>query len=110
MNGRWLLAGVILLSQVFVLSAQEKLDEGLYAKMETGKGLILIRLFYEKTPLTVANFIGLAEGKKAWIDPINGESKNTKFYDGLTFHRVVKDFVIQGGDPLGNGSGGPEHH
>ncbi|MEI6386187.1 MAG: peptidylprolyl isomerase [Spirochaetota bacterium] len=76
------------------------LPEGLYALIETTKGPITLRLDYLKAPLTVTNFVGLAEGS---LDA----SKGRRFYDGLTFHRVVADFVIQGGDPRGDGSGGP---
>ncbi len=74
--------------------------DGLYAIMETSKGTIELELFYEKTPLTVTNFVGLSEGT---LDATNGKH----FYDGLTFHRVIADFMIQGGDPEGTGRGGP---
>jgi len=80
-----------------------KLENGMYAEMTTSKGVILIQLEFEKTPLTVANFVGLTEGKlKNDAKPIG-----TPFYNGLKFHRVIKDFMIQGGDPAGNGTGGP---
>jgi cyclophilin family peptidyl-prolyl cis-trans isomerase len=88
------------------ISAQD-LEDGLYANMETNKGLITLRLFYKRVPRTVANFVGLAEGSKEWKDPITGEEKKSAFYDGLPFHRVIDDFMIQGGDPLGTGTGGP---
>jgi len=89
-------------------SAQSSdLPDGLYAKMKTDKGDIVLRLFFKRAPITVSNFVGLAEGSKAWKDPIDGSSKKSHFYDGLIFHRVIANFMIQGGDPLGTGTGGP---
>lgn len=77
------------------------------AIMCTSEGDITIELFDDKAPATVENFVGLASGTKAWIDPMTGEPGDGKFYDGLTFHRIIKDFMIQGGCPLGTGTGGP---
>lgn len=91
---------------VAACSAQDKnkdLQDGLYAKMQTTKGTILLQLEFEKTPLTVANFVGLAEGSI----PNKVKAQGVPYYNGLTFHRVIADFMIQGGDPSGNGSGGP---
>jgi peptidylprolyl isomerase len=76
------------------------LGNGLFARLTTSRGDIVLRLEYQKTPLTVCNFVALAEGKMT----ITG---GKPFYDGLSFHRVIADFMIQGGDPLGNGTGGP---
>lgn len=74
--------------------------DGLFAIMDTSKGTIILELYFQKTPMTVCNFVGLAEGT---MDAAKGKP----FYDGLVFHRVIKDFMIQGGDPSGNGTGGP---
>ncbi|MDA3793428.1 MAG: peptidylprolyl isomerase [Elusimicrobia bacterium] len=74
---------------------------------EKDMGKIKIKLFSDKAPLTVANFIGLAEGKKEYKDIKTGKKNTGRFYDGLIFHRVIKDFMIQGGDPTGTGRGGP---
>ena len=75
--------------------------------MRTSEGDIKINLFDDETPETVANFLGLATGEKEWIDPMTGQPSHEPFYNGLTFHRIIKDFMIQGGCPLGNGTGGP---
>ena len=82
----------------------EDLDEGLYAEFNTNMGTMLIKLTYEKTPVTVANFVALAEGKHPKVD---NDFKGIKFYNGIIFHRVIDNFMIQGGDPKGDGTGGP---
>lgn len=88
-----------------LVMADTQLKDGLYAKFNTSKGEIICLLEFEKTPLTVANFVGLAEGTKELAG--GAGTTGTKFYDGLTFHRVIPDFMIQGGCPLGTGTGGP---
>jgi peptidyl-prolyl cis-trans isomerase A (cyclophilin A) len=78
------------------------------AKIETSMGTLNCELYGDKAPATVANFIGLATGKKAWMNPKTGTVEHGKpYFDGLTFHRVIPGFMIQGGDPLGAGYGGP---
>ncbi len=108
------LLSLLLITALFVFSGQpassqetkeKKMKDGLYAKIITNRGDILLKLNYDKTPLTVINFVGLAEGTLTY----GGAEKptGTKFYDGLKFHRVIKDFMVQGGCPLGTGTGGP---
>jgi peptidyl-prolyl cis-trans isomerase A (cyclophilin A) len=79
----------------------------LYATFKTSMGDIVIHLFEDKAPNTVANFVGLAEGTKEWTDPKTGQKVKKPLYDGTIFHRVIPGFMIQGGDPLGRGTGGP---
>jgi peptidyl-prolyl cis-trans isomerase A (cyclophilin A) len=83
------------------------MQPGTYARFETTEGAFNIRLFDKEAPNTVANFVGLAEGTKEWKDPATGERKKTPFYEGVIFHRVINGFMIQGGDRLGQGTGGP---
>ncbi|HEY5051004.1 MAG TPA: peptidylprolyl isomerase [Acidothermaceae bacterium] len=78
-----------------------------FATLHTTKGDIEIRLFADHAPKTVANFVELAEGTKEWKDPRSGSKTTSKLYDGTVFHRVIDGFMIQGGDPLGSGRGGP---
>ena len=77
------------------------------ATLHTNHGDIVITLFNDQAPHTVANFVGLATGSKEYRDPATGAMKTGNFYDGLIFHRVIEGFMIQGGDPIGNGTGGP---
>ena len=100
------LVALVALSSCSALSSKEKNleslkgKEGVFAVLETEKGTIVLNLFYKETPMTVSNFVGLAEGT---LDAAKGKP----FYNGLKFHRVIADFMIQGGDPQGNGTGGP---
>ncbi len=80
---------------------------GLYARFETSEGTFVCRLFHDQAPKTVENFVGLATGTKEFTDPSSRQTVAQPFYDGLTFHRVIPNFMIQGGCPLGNGRGGP---
>ncbi len=86
---------------------KEKLPKELYATFVTSQGKIGVRLFPEQKPLAVKNFVELAEGKKEWTDPRTGQKTKKPIYDGTVFHRVIPNFMIQGGDPLGLGVGGP---
>ena len=77
------------------------------AQFITSEGNFTVRLFDAEVPKTVENFVGLAEGTKEWTDPRSSQKVKTPYYDGVIFHRVIKGFMIQGGDPLGQGIGGP---
>ncbi|MEO8725790.1 MAG: peptidylprolyl isomerase [Acidobacteriaceae bacterium] len=80
---------------------------GTYAHFKTSEGEIVCRLFENEAPITVKNFIDLAEGKREWTDPRTRSKSNARLYDGTIFHRVIPQFMIQGGDPTGTGMGGP---
>jgi peptidyl-prolyl cis-trans isomerase A (cyclophilin A) len=79
----------------------------LHAHFTTSEGSFKVRLFDDEVPKTVANFTGLAEGSKEWTDPRTGRKTNARYFDGTIFHRVIDGFMIQGGDPVGQGTGGP---
>ena len=81
--------------------------EQLYATLKTNHGDIEVRLLPNHAPKTVKNFVELAQGEREWTHPETGEKSTDKLYDGTVFHRVISGFMIQGGDPLGNGTGGP---
>ena len=102
------LSFLILIFTLGLASCQENkypdLEDGVYAEFNTNKGVFVAKLHNEETPLTVANFVELAEGKNELVD---SAYQGKKYYDGLNFHRIIKGFMIQGGDPLGNGSGNP---
>ena len=83
-------------------------EPGLYMTFQTEKGNISCKLFEKESPITVGKMVGLAIGKISYIDPRTKQPTQKKFFDGLTFHRVIPGFMIQGGDPLGTGTGGPE--
>jgi peptidyl-prolyl cis-trans isomerase A (cyclophilin A) len=83
------------------------LAAGTYAVFTTTEGKITVRLFETDAPITVKNFVELAEGGKEWVHPSTREKSTNKLYDGTIFHRVIPDFMIQGGDPTGTGMGGP---
>jgi peptidyl-prolyl cis-trans isomerase A (cyclophilin A) len=85
----------------------EKKSANLIARFETNQGTFKVKLFPEDAPATVTNFVGLIKGTKEFVDPKTGKPTKKPFYDGLIFHRVIPDFMIQGGDPLGTGTGGP---
>jgi cyclophilin family peptidyl-prolyl cis-trans isomerase len=97
--------GIVLLSMVASTATRE--NQGPQCLIKTSKGDIVVRLFADEAPKTVENFLGLAEGTKEFTDSASGKSVKKPFYDNLTFHRVIKDFMIQGGCPLGTGTGGP---
>ncbi len=97
-----------LMTSLFSASVTDKLDQlpdGLYGQIDTSKGIILVKFFHKEAPLTVANFIGLAEGTKE-----STRGRRVRYYDGLVFHRVIDNFMIQGGDPQGTGRGGPGYY
>lgn len=83
------------------------LKTGTYAEFNTSLGRIVCRLFPDRAPKTVANFTGLANGTREFTDPATRQKTTRRFYDGLTFHRVIPKFMVQGGCPLGTGTGGP---
>lgn len=98
---------IVLLISALIIGCSDQypsLEKGLYANLQTSKGDIVLQLEMEKTPITVANFVSLAEGNN---QKVSDEFKGKKYYDGLIFHRVINDFMIQGGDPTATGSGGP---
>ena len=86
---------------------EKKVSEPLFATFKTSMGDIVVRLHEDKAPKTVENFVGLATGTKEWTDPKTGQKVKRPLYSGTIFHRIIPNFMIQGGDPLGSGRGGP---
>ncbi|MPY86299.1 MAG: peptidylprolyl isomerase [Luteitalea sp.] len=82
-------------------------EPGIYAHVTTTEGAFTVRLFDKEAPATVANFVGLAEGTARWTEPASGAAVERPLYDGLIFHRIIEGFMIQGGDPKGDGTGSP---
>jgi peptidyl-prolyl cis-trans isomerase A (cyclophilin A) len=110
------LAGWVTFAGVLPVKAEEKKGGKapmmksageMFARFETSEGNFKVKLFPAEAPKTVANFVDLARGTKEFVDPKTGQKTKRPFYDGLVFHRVIPDFMIQGGDPIGNGTGGP---
>jgi peptidyl-prolyl cis-trans isomerase A (cyclophilin A) len=97
---------LVMASHGFAAEGTEK-KSPLYATFKTSMGDVVVQLFDDKAPKTVANFVGLASGTKEWTDPKTGDKVKRPLYNGTIFHRVIPGFMIQGGDPLGNGTGGP---
>ncbi len=104
MNKNFILLISILTLNSCNMNNYSYLSDGLYADLETSKGNIILELYYEQVPTTVSNFVALAEGNHPVVDD---QHEGKRYYDGLKFHRVIEDFMIQGGDPTGTGSGGP---
>jgi peptidyl-prolyl cis-trans isomerase A (cyclophilin A) len=108
--GRIILPGCLLVASLAWAGAAEKekkVSGPLYATFKTSIGDIVVRLYEDKAPRTVENFVGLATGTKEWTDPKAGKKVKRPLYNGTIFHRVIPNFMIQGGDPLGTGRGGP---
>ena len=104
MNKNFILLISILTLNSCNMNNYSDLSDGLYADLETSKGNIILELYYEQVPTTVSNFVALAEGNHPVVDD---QHEGKRYYDGLKFHRVIENFMIQGGDPTGTGSGGP---
>ena len=104
MNKNFILLISILTLNSCNMKNYSDLSDGLYADLETSKGNIILELYYEQAPTTVSNFVALAEGNHPIVDD---QHEGKRYYDGLKFHRVIENFMIQGGDPSGTGSGGP---
>ena len=104
MNKNFILLISILTLNSCNMNNYSDLSDGLYADLETSKGNIILELYYEQAPTTVSNFVALAEGNHPVVDD---QHDGKRYYDGLKFHRVIENFMIQGGDPTGTGSGGP---
>ena len=104
MNKKFILLISILTLNSCNMNNYSDLSDGLYADLETSKGNIILELYYEQAPTTVSNFVALAEGNHPVVD---NQHEGKRYYDGLKFHRVIENFMIQGGDPTGTGSGGP---
>ncbi len=108
LNKKFLTAAVLL---VFMLSAattaKTQKEKKMYAELDTSMGKITCELYPKSAPIAVKSFTGLAQGQIEWRDPASGEVVKKPLYDGTVFHRVIPGFMIQGGDPLGNGTGGP---
>lgn len=105
-------AGLVVIALTMTGAAQKEtaLTPGVYAHFNTTEGNFVVRLFEKEAPKTVANFIGLAEGTKEWTDPRTNQKVKKPYYNGIIFHRVIDGFMIQGGDPLGKGIGGPGYN
>jgi len=104
---KYFISGLMIILLSTITFAAQKGNHKMYAVFETSMGSITCELYPDKAPITVKNFVGLAKGEITWIDPKTKESTNKPLYDGTVFHRVIPDFMIQGGDPLGLGIGGP---